>query len=418
MPPVPTQQTPSPASHAPADLPFESAATAVLGRLQSSLVALLRGAPGPSGTCTEVEDTLGLDPKLAWQVFRIATSGNPLAAGMNVPVPAAMRRLLKAAAKRGVAAPIVAQVSDAFNEYERFVQLHADDREQVDVMIRAFLPQERDKRELANRQAMFKVMSQFKGASMEAEVGTYILCPSPNGRSVDRVLVVADLGLRRIRPGARIGFATMSTGPHQGATRTLDGQPSEGHWSVLLPEFCTNPMPRFEVSKTQDTTSYWVAGDDVGLRTSVDLVSAEHRPEAMKRYFEPGGSRMTGVFAAPTTPNKRTTVDLFIHHDLYPQCVPSLSVYDVVPRGVLRPIHDPTRDHDRIQTSESIRMLGRGLGNADLPYFPRYLELMEHVYRKIGRDPSDFRGFRLDVHYPICGAQYIIGFELPDAPPA
>lgn len=260
---MPTQST-SHASHALprrvhspfADLPFESAATAVLGRLQVAVGMLLKSASGPTGKCTDVEETLGIDPKLSWQVFRIATTSNPLAAGVNVPVRASMRRLLKAAAKRQVPAAIIEQVSDTFDEYERFIQTHAEDREELDSMIRSFLPQEREKREMANRQAAFKVMSQLKGAAMESEVSAHFLYPSEDGKAVDRVLVVAELGVRRLRVGARIGFATMAAGGNQGATRTLDGQPSEGRESVLLPRFCTDPMPRFDVYKTETMTFY------------------------------------------------------------------------------------------------------------------------------------------------------------------
>lgn len=414
MPTVPSQQSARvPVTASLGDLPFESAATAVLGRLRVAVAALLKGTTGPTSKCTDVQATLGLDPRLSWQVFRIATTRNPLAAGMNVPVRAAMRRLMKAAAKRRVPTEVIEQVSDAFDEYERFMQTHAEDREEFDAMIRSFLPQEREKQELATRQAAFKVMSQLKGATMEAELSTYILYPSQDDETVDRVLLVGAFGLRRLRPAARIGFATKSAGPLQGLTQTLDGQPSEGRWSVLLSEFCTDPLPQFEVAKSDDMTSYWVAGDDVGLRTSVDLVSAERRPGAMKRYREPGASRLTGVFAAPD-PTKRTTVDLFIHKDLYGEFTPSLLVYDIVPRGAVKTIDDPTRANDRVSTTETIRALGRGLANADLPHVKRYVEMVEYVYSKVGLDAADFRGFRLDVQYPICGAQYILAFPIPE----
>lgn len=395
------------------ELPFVSAASAILGRLQAACGALLSAAPGPTSTCTDVESTFGLDAKLAWQVFRIATTPNLLAAGVNVPVRSSMNRLLKAAGKVGVAPDLIDQVAGAFDAFEDFARTNAEDREELDAMLRSFVPQEREKRDLANRQAAFKVMSQFKGAAMDAELSTYFLFPAADGQRVDRVLLVAELGLRRLRPGAKIGFATMSAGAQQGVTHTLDGEPSEGRWSVLLPQFCTNPLPRFEVVKTENVTSYWVAGDDVGMRTAVDLVSAEHRPGAMPRFQTPGGPVTTGVFAAPDTPTKRTTVDLFIHKDLFIDCVPTLSVYDVVPRGPVRAGDSLTRAHDQIETTDTIRQLGRGLINASLPYVPRYVEMLRHVIDKRGWQADEFRGYRLDVQYPMTGAQYLIRFDLP-----
>src|SRR4051812_43470839 len=88
---VPTHNPPSPIqtngadSVSPADIPFESAAAVVLGRMQEAFALLLKSVQGPTAKCTDVEKTFGIDPKLSWQVFRMATAANPLAVGTNVP---------------------------------------------------------------------------------------------------------------------------------------------------------------------------------------------------------------------------------------------------------------------------------------------------------------------------------------------
>src|SRR4051812_6965524 len=78
------------------DRGFERSATMVLGQLQSSMMALVRAvARAEVRKAADVERALGMDRKLCWQVFRIATASNPLAAGANVPARVSIERLLK-----------------------------------------------------------------------------------------------------------------------------------------------------------------------------------------------------------------------------------------------------------------------------------------------------------------------------------
>jgi hypothetical protein len=173
---------------------------------------------------------------------------------------------------------------------------------------------------------------------------------------------------------------------------------------------------QFDIAKFGATTLYSVAGAHVGLRSAVDLVMAEHRPGAMKRYRTPDGRRMSGVVNLPDIPMKRQTTDIFVHRDLYPDGAPLMGVYDTVPRGMVTALDDPAREIDRVPFEEAVRPIPGGMADAAMTHVTKYTEMLEHVCAKLGWDPRSFRGYRLDVSYPVYGAQYMIGFNLPEPP--
>ena len=395
---------------------FEQAAEIVLGRLQHAVSSLLRAGPEQPRKAADVERVFGLDHRLGWQIYRIAHATNALSAGPYVPARVSMMKLLTVAGRKGVSQEVIAELSEAYDEFEGLIREHATDRAEFDAMVRAFLPEERAKQDLESREGAVKMMSQVKGVAMEAAIDASFLHPSADGKRVDRASLVCNLGLRRTRPNARIEYWTAEFGGRDNSSLTLGGVPIDDPRSMLLPQFCTQPTPRFDVSTSEGMTSYLVAGEEIGLSSAIDLVVASQMPAGMKRYREPGGRRTAGVFFTTDTPLKRGTLDVFIHRDVYPGSQPELAVYDIVPRGVVRSFDDQTRQRDRIDVHETVRSLGRVGVNARLPHMPRYLELLEHVYSTLGWKPDDFRGYRLDVMFPVYGAQYLVGFEMPELP--
>lgn len=398
---------------------FEADARRVLGRLRSALAELLRALPRETGTATQVGRALGLDYKLSWQVHRIATLSNPLAAGTSVPARVSMRRLMSAASRRGVPAAVVGRVSEAFDAFERLVEAEAHDREELAGMLAALVPEARAQREVEIKRAAFRASSRVKGVTMEAQVGAFILHPSADPMRVDRATFSAYVGLRRLRAAAPIGFSTFSATTPASRALTVDREPTDGLHSILLTEYCSEPIPRFDAREFGAETRYSVAGADVGMGAAVRLVMAELRTGAMKRYRQPDGRALSGVMNTVDIPMKRQVTDVFLHRDVYPGRSARLGVFDVVPRGLAGGLEDPAREADRLPFEESIVEIeggmeggGVGVGGA----LPRYGEMLRHVCTRLGWDAGAFRGVRLDVEYPVYGGQYMIGFEVPDAP--
>lgn len=393
---------------------FEEVATSVLRELQEALIGLLAAAPGETHRATDVERAFGVDYKLAWQTFRIANADNPLAAGASVPARVSMRKLLQAAAKKRIPEQLIERVSTAFDAFEQFVSTDAGDRESLEALLSAFLPEERQKQELAAKAADFKARSQINGIAAEAELFTSFYVPSQDGEMVDLAFVQGHIGLRRIWPGAPIRFGYENSGLAK--LLTLDGSPMATGQEALLREFSTSPLPEFKRHATDMSTNYSVTEQDIGLRSAIDLVRGLLNRNNKPLHRQNDGRTHTGVLSILDVPSKRLTMDIFLHESIYPGVSPELTIHDTSRDGVVLRINDPSREHDRLQIHEFVRPLGAGFVQAKLPHVPRYVDMLRHAADKLHVDPATLRGYRLDVQYPVYATQYTVAFRMPEAP--
>lgn len=406
-----------------AKLPFDQLAGEVLGRLQHALSDLLEATSNKMRTAAEVSRFFGVDATLGWQVFRIASTTNPLAAGGHFPARVSMQKLLRAAERKGLPQSIIARVEQAHAEFEALMEVEGVDRKGMEAMISAFVPEAREKAELASKEAAFKAMTHIKGLCVDTMCVATFRHPRTDDsietvgvHSVETVGVQGAFGIRRTRPGARIVFSAGGLSVPGVNVQTLHGDPYDPAMLPLIPDFCTSPLPEFEVRSTEGARYYEVKTEDIGLRSAVDLVMGDRAAGGGRRYRVEGARRTSGVSQNVDFPMRRLIVDSFLHVDLYPRSQPELTVFDTATRGEVQHADDATRLHDRIDFLETIRPLGRGLTNARLSHMPRYLEILEHACATAGLNPADYRGYRLDVQFPIYGAQYMVGFEVPLQP--
>lgn len=397
--------------------PFEQTASLVLGTFQRAVIELLAALPLDSYKVLDISQTLGINRLLGWQLYRIVNSSNPLAVGAHVPVKASMKKVLASAERLRVPLEVVEHAAEAFEAFEQFVEANASDRGELEAMLSDFLPEERSKQELAGRETAFRGMSQVKGVTTETDVITLFFKVSEDGLAVDRVTLTAMMGLRRSRADVPLVFGVGDFTPRPDIVLTLDGTPSEQPLGGLLPQFSTSPLPGLDVHRAPDGMIYYcLAGQDVGLRSAADLVTADVRPKMLPRYWEVDQPRYRGPSYHIDSPVRRMTFDVFLHRDVYPGVSPELRVYDAVSRGEVVEFDDPARKIDLLKTNDAIHPLPSRLIGARLRHLPRYVEMLQHVYDTLGWNSAEFRGYRLDVEYPIYGAQYRMGFKLPEKP--
>ncbi len=395
---------------------FKQAATRALAELQQSLTNLLASGPAEVRKASDVERVFGVNYLLGWQIYRLSTTQNPLANGMHVPGKGAMKKLLAAAAERDVPAAVIDHVTEAFEAVEQLVETDAGGREEWEALLSAFIPEERPKQELASKQAVFRGASQIKGVAMEAAVAAMAFNVSADGQRIDRAGINGEFGLRRFKPSGRILIGIGDMMSSQIPTLTLDGRPCDEPLGTLLPEFSTSPLPPFQTQRINNMLYYFVNAQDVGMRSAIDLVTADRQMDLWPRYRTwQGLPRQRGPVYVVATPMKQLTCDVFFHKDLCPE-MPTLHIFEAGTRGWSSTIDDPLREHDRLDMQESIRALPPGLGGARLHHVPRYTEMLEHLFNTMQWDLSQFRGYRLDVQYPMYNAQYTIAFPIPDPP--
>lgn len=408
---------PAKTPHNGAALPFGQDAAQVLGELQSAMLSLVQGAsPVEVRRAADVERALGVDRKLCWQVYRIATASNPLAAGTNVPARVSVERLLKVAERRRVSPITIAGVSRAFERFERLVAQHADSREEFDALIAAALPDEHDKMSFASREAIYHAARNIRGVTMQTGLISQILYPSKHAPDMlDVANMIGYLGLRRIRRGAPIECTALVVGNANPAVQTVDGRPVTDTADIMLEEFCSVPTPTMAPHPGGEQMRFTLEGEDVGTQAAVDSVFARVMPAFRSRYATPERAT-TGLAHATDAPSRWQVIDLLYFEGVLPAQDPEARVYDVIPHGVIRRYPDPTRDIDRVVFDPSVRYMGRGLESFRCSHAPRYMDMIQHICSKRGWDASRLHGYRVEIEYPVYSWQTVLALRLPNAP--
>jgi hypothetical protein len=386
-------------------------------RLTGAIRAVLDAIPGYPCGPQELARTLGINKDLSGRALNASDKKDPLAALHQMPGPAPLRQLLNAALRKGVAKRLIDEAAEAVRQFDLLIRQQAGDRVSLDGIISTWLPGARERFEMFNKQAVHRGMGQLKGVMADVTIQTALLYPAADGERVDGVWIAGSVGLRRIRPTVVVHYCSHRLAPDapRDCPLTLDGEPVVGLRGLLLEEFCSSPLPVFDARHQGTAVHYTLAGDAVGPASAVDLLFAELTLGCMPRYRDAGQLKKHGASAEITTPTKTLIFDAFLHEQVYPGLQPELVLYDTAVNG-LADLNDPTRDIDRLDVNETVESLGWGAAMFRVPEVGDYVEILRHIFGRIGRDDREFRGYRCKVQYPIYGSQLCMAFTPPEKP--
>jgi hypothetical protein len=389
-----------------------------VARVGSELVGALKqvleavsASVGPS----ELARRLNVDKVLTSRTFKMIRSNDPVAAVHLAPGPEPLRRLLRAAGKAGVPADQLAPARDAVELFEALIRL-VGDRSALDAILSAWLPEARQEFELRRKQAIFRAMSQLKGAAAEVNLSTVLLSAADDGVHLDVVWLFGLYGLRRLRPGSAVKFASRRVAVEGSprCPRTLSDTPVAGLEGLRLDAFCSSPVAQLDVQQAGEFVHYTLANHGFGPGSAIDLVFAEVNRAETDRYAPVGSRRKGFVFAEVGTPSRTLVFDILVARDVYPDSPPMLHIYDAAFDGIAD-VNDRARDIDRLDLTESIALCESpaGLRTADVP---RYTDLLRHVFTRLGWDEGRFRCYRVRIDYPLYGSQVTVAFDRPPRP--
>jgi hypothetical protein len=399
-------------SSGPPPAELEAEITAVGDRLVASIREVIDALPVRTAGPQALARLLGIDKVLASRVLKAARARDPIAATHAMPGPEPLRRLIRAAGKRGADGARVAEAAAAIDQFESLIRERLGDRSLLDAVLSAWVPEARREFELRRKQAAFKAMSQIKGAQADAIVATVVVMPSARPRLLDVAWINGLAGLQRVRPGVQVKISTRRFTPGAGERRptSLDGTSLEDESHLLIREFCSDPLPRLRIERAGQSVHYILGEPGFGPDSAVDVVFGESNRGELPRVLPADSSRRSFFFAEISVCAKVLQFDVLIHQDLYRSAPPELRIYDTSFEGVAN-LNDPARDVDQLDVLESVEPLGEGLARLRSIDVPRYAALMGHAFRALGVDPGVLRGFRCRVDYPIYGSQVALAFE-------
>lgn len=380
---------------------FEDAATAVMIELQSALAKLVAHLPENVERAVDLERSLHLDKKLAWQVFRLVRSAS-LGEAANVPSRRSADRLLKAAKAQRVPDGIVHQAAEALRRFEEFASLHGGDREGLTSLLSGIAAEKNDQYEVKVRRSLFRASAHVWGTQVQMQIRTAISYPKPAPQQVEDVaLLIGDVGLQRLRESEPLSivrwFRTGDSPRNKVEAEPGAGPASEAplidHGVGLLHEFCTHPLPKMvpKASVLGGVETELII--PTGRAGAVTIYSSQlhENAEATPHAFYDGRMFIT------------IPVDTVVWELLIPAGLTDPSTARVVVYG-RRPHPEQVYEErlaDLLPQRETVRYLGAMEGVPALDGAPRYPETVQHVLRELGWLGTRFDVYRCRVQYPV-----------------
>ncbi len=391
--------------------------------MRDSLAAVTAAASGEPTRPVDLSKALRVNQALAGKILMAVRKHDPLLATHLMPGPEALRTFLRGARTANIASDVVGAAEEAVGQFDGLLKKDVGGRAELDAIISAWLPEARQRFELSSKQGAFRSMCNIKGVAADLLLHTLITHPSKElAGYYDGCEVQGAVGLRRFRPGVPVQFTSGISGSIGKSDRgpvweCLDGAPlMQGQEAGLLRQFCAPHDTKVEIRSGGARVQYLLVENRLGVSSTVDMFLGCVIRNAVPPQPSEGPSRRRGVGGEIQMPCRTYVLDALTHKDVWAGCSPALAIYDTATRGICD-VNDPDNDIYRLHLEETIQYLGEGIERFRNPDVPRYLELLQSAFDRLGWDPADFRGHRVRVRYPVYGSQFVMAFEGPALTP-
>lgn len=395
--------------------PFEDALDQAFQGVRGALTALLVSVSADATKPQDIARRFRINKNLAWKISKIVTVTDPHAVVSNLPGPAGMNTVLTAFASGGAPDERVDAARDAVERFDRMVEVHVGDRSTLELVLSSKAPHKVPQEQLhQTRKMAFQGNSCIWGIQARVRLASFFLAPNTDS---PEMLDTASLGglidVRRLRSDASVPlmmrFAYNDDGSvRQGPRVEPIDETRSGDALMLMPEFCSSPLPEFVPISGNGYTRYQLAPGPIGNGGLNTWVHGE-----MIRAFAPVWAdehNTVGEHAAPVQmPVEWLLVDFQVHRSLDWAMSPRAVQFSQIASG---PAPGSDGAWDRLPMAETVEAIGHGPPVVATPLVPRLPEMVARVYERMGWDARDFHGFRLVVRYPAMPTSVVIQHDL------
>ncbi len=396
---------------------FQTDARRSLGQLVSASAAFIGQLDQRPQKPADVVRTLGLDRKLGWQFFRIATASDPMLAGTHLLSPASVRRLLDAAEDVGVESHVRNRLLQAFEECEMLVQRHAVDRASFALMAASTADTvETEIVSIADRRAAYRAQSHILGMTALSTFKTFLFHPGdPECPFGDVISLRGTSHLVPLRPQLRwpITSAGLISDDHPDLNngsllRPLPGCQTKNGISIIEP-FCSQPLPTIE-HHTEEDGSFRsdLVLEGIGRTHATTVVLGYQSPNTLQRHPSRGNNLILANFPV-RIPCEYCCLDVLVHRELnwHNPFQPQIFSDSFEPGA---PTFERSRDllpfHGNVSRGTATRI------TAVQPPIEKYQELLNWACSSVGWDLSDFLATRVVIEYPVMPSTLSAQMEL------
>ena len=406
-PTIPGSEVAAPMSKHIEESNLESDVRCVARRLQADLRSAIARLADEQVRPASLVRALSVDDTLAARIVRAIRAPDPLVGLLESPAPGGLRIFLGKARAAGVDTDVCDALSDTITRFESLLTRFPERRSALDAAISGWVPEVKERRERAGKQAIYKALSYLQGCRADAVTMTHILRPSSGSHATwDQILISSRHGLRRLRPAARVAVFGVHMadddcpGPDPYHT-SIDGSRLTGDPNqVLLKEFCSEPLPKFAVVVRGRTIRYALADKDPPINVPVDITiahlirdaSAAHQTEQNPDY---------AIASVVRLPAKVLVVDVLLHKDIPLESPPTVTTRLYGMPGPLPSRDDALVKLDDVDISASIEYLGQGLDHAACVEVRSQPDIIAAAMSRAGWDSEQFHVFRSRIVYPV-----------------
>lgn len=261
------------------------------------------------------------------------------------------------------------------------------------------------------RESLFRAAAGVTGRWSAASLFLAIIRPVPGDPTLtDCVRLHGMIGARWRDPCIPLEIgrtATLRADGHGPLFATLTDTPITGSTpGSLLTDFCSSPPPPITAREIGNRIVH-VIDTPENIEQPIDVVIGSRTavPDRHPATLQPA---IGEVWSLQHLPARTLVFDTFLHRDIARRCIPSLEVH------LWRPDvggHAAARWSTRLPGGPRLEVLGSGLGATATTIYPRFRDLLESTFSRVGWDPDEFVGYRCEVPYPVWRAGYCMLFD-------
>jgi hypothetical protein len=377
-----------------ADAPdsFERAAVSAMGGLSSAFSELVAALGGSIRRPVDLERALELEPKLAWQVFRIALAEAPLAEAGNVPSRPSVQKLVAAAASRGVPESVIKRMDSAIEAFEECAARHAGDREGLLSLVHGVPNEASNSFHLKIRKSLFRPQAYLWGVQARALLRTAITPPVAPGSPVKWVLLSGNIGVQRLRGDAP---ATISSWMRKHTPEgKIAAKSSEDDLGIeVLTEFCSDPPPRILSGVNYEgSIQIELALPQTGLLGASSMYLCRAQENAADARLRGSTEQMM-----ITTPTQEVVYDMLVPAGWTNPATARVGIFGNR-YNVNRAFEEI--ESDRLPQQETIRYMGALDTVPPIALSQRHADAVRHVLERHGCLGTRFDVYRCRVQFP------------------
>ena len=397
------------------DIVIES--RSALQDLRRTLIELYSAVGADPDKPQDVSRQFGLNRNLTWKLARVMKAEGPFASLNHLPGPQGIEIAVNALGKAGAPVDTAEQVRSAMRRFLKVVEHHAGDRDQLELTLESMGLFEREYRMETGRELAFRGNCMIWGVQARTRLALAVVGPHSSDSADSIVMLGGLLGFRRLRPNVRWRLLRMqvfddsgvpsSTGLGEIAPRPKDQTP------FILPQFCSPGMPAVEQVDGPEGREFLLPPGPVGSQGAFDCMSG-YAVRGLPRYRNPSNA-YASVASSITLPSESLLFDLIVHKDTPLGDEGPEILVNGFPHGGMDSPAAQTQQNELPHNFKLAELVGSPPA-VGTPLVPGYSKMLAWIHEQMGWRPEEFRGYRVQIPYPVMSSRVVIRWPLPEPP--